>query len=73
MTDSTPTRRATRRNMATQPIPREQGAKTAGQRIRFNPINPVELAWILGQARAQRTEEDIAEYKQRSKRCKQQF
>jgi hypothetical protein len=38
------------------------GAPTGGQRIRFTPLSPEEFAGILAEARAQRTEEDIAEY-----------
>ena len=66
---SEPTHRATRRNLSTQPIARaDMGPKTPGQRIRFTPLTAAELAYVFDQARAQRTEEDIAEYKQRSKR-----
>lgn len=67
MTDHTGTRRATRRNLSTQPVPREMGPKTAGQRIRYTPLTPDERAWIITEAREQRTAEDIQSY-QRSKR-----
>lgn len=56
---SDPTHRATRRNLATQPI---QGGPTKGQKIRHTPISPDELAEIIEHARAQRTEEDITAY-----------
>jgi len=59
MSEDTITRRSTRRNLATQPI---QGGPTKGQKIRHTPISPDELAEIIADARAQRTEEDIASY-----------
>jgi hypothetical protein len=63
---SEPQRRATRRNMSTQPIPRGvMGSPTAGQRIRYTPLTPDELAHIITQARNQRTEDDITEYSRR--------
>ena len=61
---SDPTHRATRRNLATQPI---QGGPTKGQKIRHTPISPDELADIIAAARAQRTEEDIASYATRKR------
>lgn len=67
MSELTSTHRATRRNLSTQPVPRDMGPKTAGQRIRYTPLSPDELAYVIDQARAQRTEEDIQSY-QRSKR-----
>jgi len=67
MTDATPTRRPTRRHLSTQPFPREMGPKTAGQRIRYTPLTPDELAYVIDQAREQRTAEAITAY-QRSKR-----
>lgn len=66
--DHTPTHRATRRNLSTQPIPRGvMGPPVTGPRLRHDPISPDELDWIIDQARAQRTEESITAY-QRSKR-----
>lgn len=59
---SEPQRRATRRNMSTQPI---QGRPTRGQNINHSPITDEELADIIAQARAQRAEEDIREYAER--------
>lgn len=59
--------RATRRNLSTQPFPRDMGPKTPGQRIRYTPLTPDELAWIITEAREQRVNEDIHAY-QRSKR-----
>jgi hypothetical protein len=52
--------------MSTQPIPRGiMGGPTAGQRIRYTPLTPDELAHIITQARNQRTEDDITEYSRR--------
>jgi hypothetical protein len=52
--------------MSTQPIPRGlMGGPTAGQRIRYTPLTPDELADIITQARNQRTEDDITEYRRR--------
>lgn len=63
---SEPQRRATRRNMSTQPIPRGvTGSPTAGQRIRYTPLTPDELADIITQARNQRAEDDIQAYAER--------
>lgn len=56
---SEPQRRATRRNMATQPIPRGR-AKPAT--IKPSPISPDELADIIAAARTERTETDIQSY-----------
>jgi hypothetical protein len=68
MTDHNPIHRATRRNLATQPVPRGiMGGPTGGQKIRYNPLTPDELADIIQRAREQRTEEDISAYR-RSKR-----
>jgi hypothetical protein len=47
----------------TRPIERGiMGGPTAGQKLRYNPLTPTELADIITQARTQRTEEDITEY-----------
>lgn len=62
MSEMTGTHRATRRNLSTQPVPRDMGPKTPGQRIRHTPLTPDELAWIFTEARAQRTEESINKY-----------
>jgi len=64
MSELNTTHRATRRNLATQPI---QGGPTKGQKIRHTPISPDELADIIAEARAQRTEEDIASYATRKR------
>lgn len=61
MTDATGTRRATRRNLSTQPVPRESRNKP-GQRLLYTPLTPDEVAWMIDQARAQRIEESIAKY-----------
>ena len=66
MSDDTSGRRPTRRNRSTLPV--ERGltrSPTAGQSIRYTPISPDELADIITQARAQRTEEDIQHYARR--------
>lgn len=57
-----PQRRATRRNMSTQPI---QGNRAKPATIKPSPISPDELADIIAAARAERTETDIAEYRRR--------
>jgi hypothetical protein len=63
---SEPQKRATRRNLSTQPIPRGiMGPPTAGQVIRFTPIAPDELADIITQARKQRAYEDSTPYELR--------
>jgi hypothetical protein len=41
------------------------GGPTAGQKLRYNPPTPTELADIITQARTQRTEEDIRAYAER--------
>jgi len=56
---SDPTHRATRRNLATQPIPRGR-AKPA--KVKHEPISPDELAEIIEHAWLTRIEIDIAEY-----------
>lgn len=61
---SDPTHRATRRNLATQPIPRGQPNPA---KVRHNPISPDELADIIAAAREQRTEEDIRSYATRKR------
>jgi hypothetical protein len=60
-------RRATRRNLSTQPYRADMGPKTAGQRLRHKPLTPEELAFVITEARAQRVNEDIHEYKTRKK------
>lgn len=50
---SEPQRRATRRNMATQPI---QGNRAKPATIKPSPISPDELAWIIARAREERTD-----------------
>jgi hypothetical protein len=55
-------RRGTRRNLSTQPIPRGR-AKPAT--IKPSPISPDELAQIIAEARAERTETDIQAYAER--------
>lgn|GEM_PF-2625768 len=63
---SEPQRRATRRNMSTQPIPRGiMGGPTAGQKLRYHPLTDAELAQIITEARARRTEDDITAYAER--------
>lgn len=59
---SEPQRRATRRNMSTQPI---QGSRAKPATIKSSPISPDELADIIAAARTERTETDIAEYSRR--------
>jgi hypothetical protein len=64
--EGTVTRRATRRNLTTQPVQRGLlGSPTAGQAIRYTPLTPAELADIITQARNQRTEADIQAYAER--------
>ncbi len=64
--EGTVTRRSTRRNLTTQPIPRGvTGRPTAGQTIRHTPISPDELADIITAARAERIETDIQNYARR--------
>ena len=66
MSDDTSRRRSTRRPTMTRPIERGiMGGPTAGQKLRYNPLTPAELADIITQARTQRTEEDITEYARR--------
>lgn len=61
---SEPQRRATRRNMATQPI---QGGRAKPATIKPSPIPPDDLAEIIEHARLTRIEIDIAEYGSRKK------
>jgi hypothetical protein len=52
--------------MSTQPIPRGiTGSPTAGQKLRYTPLTPDELADIITQARNQRIEDDITDYSRR--------
>ena len=67
MSELTGTRRATRRNLSTQPYAADMGPKTAGQRLRHTPLTPAELAFVITEARAQRVNEDIHEYTTRKK------
>jgi hypothetical protein len=48
--------------MATQPI---QGSRAKPATIKPSPISPDELAQIIADARAERTETDIADYGRR--------
>lgn len=48
---SEPQRRATRRNMSTQPI---QGVRAKPATIKPSPISPEELAWMIDRAREER-------------------
>lgn len=50
---SEPQRRATRRNMATQPI---QGNRAKPATIKPSPISDDELAWMIARARKERNE-----------------
>lgn len=59
---SEPQKRATRRNMATQPI---QGSRAKPATIKPSPISPDELAQIIAEARTERTETDIQAYAER--------
>jgi len=66
VSDDTSRRRSTRRTTMTRPIERGiMGGPTAGQKLRYNPLTPAELADIITQARTQRTEEDIRDYAER--------
>lgn len=67
MSELSVTRRATRRNLSTQPYRADMGPKTAGQRLRHKPLTPEELAFVITEARAQRVNEDINEYASRKK------
>jgi hypothetical protein len=50
----------------TRPIERGIiGGPTAGQKLRYNPLSPAELADIITQARTERIEADITEYARR--------
>jgi len=52
--------------MSTQPIPRGiMGGPTAGQKLRYHPLTDAELAQIITEARARRTEDDITAYAER--------
>lgn len=60
---SEPVKRGTRRNLASQPIPR--GGRHNTRPDKPSPITPDELADIIAQARAQRIEDDIRDYAER--------
>ncbi|MDQ0854836.1 hypothetical protein QFZ79_002947 [Arthrobacter sp. V4I6] len=59
MSEGTAQRRATRRNLASQPIP---GSRVKPATVKPSPISPAELAQIIAEARTERTETDIANY-----------
>lgn len=59
---SEPQRRATRRNMATQPT---QGNRARPATVKPSPIPPDTIADIIATTRAARIETDIADYRRR--------
>lgn len=67
MSDDTSARRRTRRTGTTRTVPRSTDRNTPGQRLLYTPLTPAELAWMIAEAREQRTAEDIADYETRKR------